>query len=82
VALRRPARLAAALLLLALPACRITPDEIARIETENDLLREQIRVMRSECEQYRQLDLEVEPRDPSKPTTPAPPPASSPADPR
>lgn len=43
-----------------LPGCRITPDEIQRIETENDLLREQIRTMRMECEQYRQLQLEIE----------------------
>jgi len=34
------------LLLAALPGCRITPGEIQRIETENDLLREQIRTMR------------------------------------
>jgi hypothetical protein len=45
---------------LALPACRITPDEIQRIETENVLLREQIQTMRSECEQYRQIDIGVE----------------------
>ncbi|MCL4686634.1 hypothetical protein KJ059_18000 [Myxococcota bacterium] len=48
------------LLLAALPGCRITPGEIQRIETENDLLREQIRTMRMECEQYRQLQLEIE----------------------
>lgn len=48
------------LLLVPLPGCRITPDEIQRIETENDLLREQIRAMRMECEQYRQLRLEIE----------------------
>lgn len=54
-------RLAIGLLLLgAFPGCRITPDEIQRIETENDLLREQIQSMRMECEQYRQLQLEIE----------------------
>jgi hypothetical protein len=54
-------RLAIALFLLgALPGCRITPDEIQRIEMENDLLREQIQTMRMECEQYRQLQLEIE----------------------
>ncbi len=47
-------------LLGALPGCRITPEAIQRIETENDLLREQIRTMRMECEQYRQLQLEIE----------------------
>ena len=45
---------------LAVPACRITPDEIQRIETENDLLREQIQAMRMECEQYRKIDIGVE----------------------
>lgn len=54
-------QLAIGLLLLGfLPGCRITPDEIQRIETENDLLREQIQTMRMECEQYRQLQLEIE----------------------
>lgn len=59
-AARLAAPAAALLALAALPACRITPDEIERIETENELLREQIRVMRTECAQYRQLELEVE----------------------
>lgn len=45
---------------LVLTACRITPDEIARIETENQLLREQVQAMRAECEQYRQIDIGVE----------------------
>jgi len=49
-----------ALAALAVPACRITPDEIARIEAENELLREQISAMRFECEQYRRIDLDVE----------------------
>ena len=57
----------------ALPGCRITPDEIQRIETENDLLREQIRTMRMECEQYRQLQLEIE-----EPGAAPPPPDESP----
>jgi hypothetical protein len=50
----------ALLLCAAAPGCRITPDEIQQIEVENDLLREQIRTMRMECEQYRQLQLEIE----------------------
>lgn len=49
-----------AALALAAGACRITPDEIQRIETENALLREQIQTMRTECEQYRQIDIGVE----------------------
>ncbi len=61
-------------LLGALPGCRITPDAIQRIETENDLLREQIRTMRIECEQYRQLQLEIE--DPPADGSPEPPPSA------
>jgi hypothetical protein len=41
-------------------ACRITPDEIQRIETENELLREQIRVVKENCTYYKELELEVE----------------------
>jgi hypothetical protein len=76
----RAARGACALALaLALPACRITPDEIQRIETENELLREQIQSMRLECEQYRKIDIGVEEPAAPKPLpgereTPAPPP--------
>jgi hypothetical protein len=40
-------------------ACRITPEEISRIEAENELLREQIQEVRNNCEYYR--DLEVKP---------------------
>jgi hypothetical protein len=66
---RRRAAAAAALAALALPACRITPDEIARIESENDLLRQQISTMRMECEQYRQIDIGVEKPPPDEPAT-------------
>jgi hypothetical protein len=47
------------LLAALLAGCRITPDEIARIEAENELLREQIQEIRKNCEYYR--DLEVRP---------------------
>lgn len=67
--LRPLVTLAALLLGLALPACRITPDEIQRIETENELLREQIQTMRLECEEYRQIEIGV---DRSAPKEPAP----------
>lgn len=55
-----------ALVLLA-PGCRITPEEIQRIEVENELLRQEIRTVRENCEYYgRQLELEVdEPADAS-----------------
>jgi hypothetical protein len=67
----RFARALGAALLLAggATACRITPDEIERIETENDLLRQQIQRMRVECGRYRDLDLEI--GDPAE--KPAPP---------
>ena len=48
------------LVLLALSACRITPDEIQRIEVENRLLREEIRVIKENCGYYKVLELEVE----------------------
>lgn len=70
------------LLLVALPGCRITPDEIRNIETENDLLREQIRTMRMECEQYRQLQLEIEEpgkAPPGRDASPESPPPAPPA---
>jgi hypothetical protein len=47
--------------------CRITPEEIERIETENELLREQIAAMRGECLRYRDLDLEVDERNEEAP---------------
>ena len=40
--------------------CRITPEEIQRIETENELLREEIRVVKEKCTSYKELELEVE----------------------
>ena len=59
-----------ALAVLALPASGITPDEIARIETENELLREQIHSMRLECEQYRKIDVGIEKPDEAPEETP------------
>jgi hypothetical protein len=68
--------LLAALVALAVPACRITPDEIQRIETENELLREQVQSMRLECEQYRKIDIGVE--KPAQEAPVEPPPAGEP----
>jgi len=62
-----PATALVALVLTGTAACRITPQEIERIETENDLLREQIRVMRTECEQYKQLELHIDEPGPKEP---------------
>ncbi len=47
-------------MLLALSACRITPDEIQKIEAENQLLRQEIRVIKDNCSYYKVLELEVE----------------------
>lgn len=52
--------LAALLLLPMLPGCRITPEEIERIEVENQLLREEIHTIRDNCEYYRELELEAD----------------------
>jgi hypothetical protein len=48
--------------------CRITPDEIQRIETENELLRQQIQVIRKNCDYYQQQELKLQIEQP----TPAP----------
>jgi hypothetical protein len=44
-------------LLLALSACRITPDEIQKIEAENQLLRHEIRTIKDNCSYYKVLEL-------------------------
>ena len=46
--------------LIGVEGCRITPERIARIEVENELLREQVRVIRNNCSYYRELELEAE----------------------
>ena len=48
------------MLLLALSACRITPDEIQKIEAENQLLRHEIRTIKDNCSYYKVLELDVE----------------------
>ncbi len=52
--------LAIGLLGAAAPGCRTTPKEIERIRVENELLREQIRVVRQNCGYYRDLSIEIE----------------------
>jgi hypothetical protein len=59
----RHARGAAAALLLGLSAatgCAMTPDEIAAVKTENELLREQIAALRERCQQGREIELRRE----------------------
>ena len=38
----------------------MTPERIVRIEVENELLREQVRIIRNNCSYYRELELEAE----------------------
>jgi hypothetical protein len=50
-----------------LVGCKMTPEEIEKIQVENELLRQQIQVIRQNCEYYRDLELrsddpETEPR--------------------
>ncbi len=50
----------AAIYLCPLLGCRTTPEEIARIQMENELLREQIQIVRSNCSYYRDVKVEIE----------------------
>lgn len=40
--------------------CQTTPEEINRIQVENELLREQVRIIRQNCSYYRDIELEAE----------------------
>lgn len=40
--------------------CRITPDEIQKIEAENQLLRREIRTIKDNCSYYKVLELDAE----------------------
>ena len=51
-------RFVVAVVLLA--GCRITPEEIRLIETENELLRQQIQVVREKCSYYQEIKIEPE----------------------
>jgi starvation-inducible outer membrane lipoprotein len=54
-------------LALVLSACRITPDEIQKIEAENQLLRHEIRTIKENCGYYKVLELDVEETESSPP---------------
>ena len=43
-----------------LPGCQLTPDEIDQIRVENELLREELQVVRQNCSYYRGLEVEIE----------------------
>lgn len=44
-----------------LGGCMLTPDEVQRVRVENELLREELRVVKQNCSYYRGLELKVEP---------------------
>lgn len=46
--------------LVATAGCATTPEEITRIQVENTLLREQVRIIRENCSYYRDLRIEAE----------------------
>ncbi len=54
------AAIALGLLALATAGCRITPEQIQVIETENELLREEISHLKEKCEQSRELELRID----------------------
>ena len=52
----------------ALPGCASPPKELARLRVENELLREELRIVRQNCSFYRDLDVELE--EPTAPGSP------------
>ncbi len=52
--------LGSSIVLVGVAGCQITPERIARIEVENELLREQVQIIRKNCSYYRELELEAE----------------------
>ena len=51
------------LLAVAAAGCRITPEQIQVIETENELLREEISQLKEKCDQSRELELRLDDED-------------------
>jgi len=43
-----------------LGACAAGPGEVERLRVENELLREELRIVRSNCSYYRDVEMEVE----------------------
>ena len=58
----RRAALAAAALVAAVPllGCASTPKELARLRVENELLREELRIVRQNCSYYRDLEMNID----------------------
>jgi hypothetical protein len=40
--------------------CASTPGEFQRLQVENELLREELRIVRSNCSYYREVEMELE----------------------
>jgi hypothetical protein len=45
---------------LLLAACASGPGEIDRLRVENELLREELRIVRANCSYYRDVEMEVD----------------------
>jgi hypothetical protein len=43
-----------------LGACASAPGELQRLRVENELLREQLRIVRSNCSYYRDVEMEID----------------------
>jgi hypothetical protein len=50
----------AVLPLFATIGCQTTPEEIRNIQLENELLREQIQIIKENCAYYRDLEIDLE----------------------
>jgi hypothetical protein len=46
--------------LFATIGCQTTPEEIRNIQLENELLREQIQIIKENCAYYRDLEIDLE----------------------
>ena len=55
---------AAALCAGPLLGCASTPDELAKLRVENELLREQLQIVRQNCSYYRDLELKLDEKAP------------------
>jgi len=44
----------------ALPGCASAPRELSQLRVENELLREELRIVRQNCSYYRDLDVELD----------------------
>ena len=57
---RRALVAAACALAGALPSCASPPKELAQLRVENEVLREELRIVRQNCSYYRDLDIQLD----------------------